>query len=43
MLLAIDTSTIRIGIALYDGTDVPGEFTWRSGFNHTVELAPAVN
>ena len=42
MLLAIDTSTARIGLALYDGTSVPGEFAWNSGLHHTQELAPAV-
>jgi tRNA threonylcarbamoyladenosine biosynthesis protein TsaB len=42
MLLAIDTSTARIGLALYDGTSVPGEFSWHSGLHHTQELAPAL-
>jgi tRNA threonylcarbamoyladenosine biosynthesis protein TsaB len=42
MLLAIDTSTAQIGLALYDGTSVPGEFVWRSGLHHTEELAPAL-
>jgi len=42
MLLAIDTSTTQIGLALYDGTSVPGEFVWRSGLHHTQELAPAL-
>ena len=42
MLLAIDTSTAQIGLALYDGTSVPGEFVWQSGLHHTQELAPAV-
>jgi tRNA threonylcarbamoyladenosine biosynthesis protein TsaB len=42
MLLAIDTSTARIGLALYDGTSVAGEFAWRSGLHHTQELAPAL-
>jgi tRNA threonylcarbamoyladenosine biosynthesis protein TsaB len=41
MLLAIDTSTAWIGLALYDGTSVPGEFVWHSGLHHTEELAPA--
>ena len=40
MLLAIDTSTAQIGLALYDGTSVPGEFVWHSGLHHTEELAP---
>jgi tRNA threonylcarbamoyladenosine biosynthesis protein TsaB len=42
MLLAIDTSTAQIGLALYDGTSVPGEFVWHSGLHHTEELAPAL-
>ncbi len=42
MLLAIDTSTAQIGLALYDGTSIPGEFTWRSDLHHTQELAPAL-
>ena len=42
MLLAIDTSTARIGLALYDGTSVPGEFIWHSGLHHTQELAPGL-
>lgn len=42
MLLAIDTSTAQIGIALYDGSSVPGEFVWHSGLHHTQELAPAL-
>lgn len=42
MLLAIDTSTRTVGIALYDGTRVLSESTWWSKDYHTVELAPAV-
>ena len=42
MLLAIDTSTAQIGLALYDGVLVPGEFVWHSGLHHTQELAPAL-
>src|SRR5258706_10422134 len=42
MLLAVDTSTTQVGLALYDGAQVIGEFAWRSGQRHTVELAPAV-
>lgn len=41
MLLAIDTSTTQIGLALYDGAQVISEYAWRSGHRHTVELAPA--
>jgi len=43
MLLAVDTSTTQMGIALYDGAQVFAEYAWRSGHRHTVELAPAVN
>lgn len=42
MLLAIDTSTRSVGVALYDGIQVIGETTWTSHDYHTVELAPAV-
>lgn len=43
MLLAVDTSTAQVGLALYDGAQVVGEFAWRSSRRHTVELAPAVS
>jgi tRNA threonylcarbamoyladenosine biosynthesis protein TsaB len=42
MLLAIDTSTRHIGVALYDGEQVRHEAVWVSRNNHTVELAPAI-
>lgn len=42
MLLAVDTSTTQMGLALYDGAQVLGEYAWRSGQRHTVELAPAI-
>lgn len=42
MLLAIDTSTVQTGLALYDGVQVIGEFCWRTRGRHTVELAPAL-
>ena len=42
MLLAVDTSTQWIGLALYDGADVLGEVVWQSRSHHTVELAPAI-
>jgi tRNA threonylcarbamoyladenosine biosynthesis protein TsaB len=42
MLLAIDTSTRIVGIALYDGEQVASEAIWTSRDHHTVELAPAV-
>ena len=43
MLLAVDTSTSQVGLALYDGAQVIGEFAWRSSQRHTVELAPAIS
>jgi tRNA threonylcarbamoyladenosine biosynthesis protein TsaB len=42
MLLAVDTSTRAIGVALYDGTWVLSEMTWISKNHHTIELAPTV-
>lgn len=43
MLLAVDTSTQWIGLALYDGSQVRGEISWATRHHHTVELAPAVS
>lgn len=43
MLLAIDTSTAQVGLALYDGTQVLGEMTWSTRQHHTTELAPALS
>jgi tRNA threonylcarbamoyladenosine biosynthesis protein TsaB len=43
MLLAVDTSTKQMGLALYDGAQVIGELLWHSRHYHTVELAPAVS
>ena len=42
MLLAVDTSTAQVGLAIYDGSQVISEYAWRSGQRHTVELAPAI-
>jgi tRNA threonylcarbamoyladenosine biosynthesis protein TsaB len=42
MLLAVDTSTRMVGVALYDGISVLSEVTWLSRNHHTVELGPAV-
>ena len=42
MLLAVDTSTPQIGLALFDGAQVLAESLWTSKARHTVELAPAV-
>jgi tRNA threonylcarbamoyladenosine biosynthesis protein TsaB len=43
MLLAVDTSTAQVGLALYDGTQVIGEMTWTTRQHHTTELAPALS
>ncbi len=42
MILALDTATRLISIALHDGAQVVAEHTWRTQDNHTIELAPAV-
>lgn len=42
MLLAVDTSTQSVGIALYDGSQFLCEESWISRQYHTVELANAV-
>jgi tRNA threonylcarbamoyladenosine biosynthesis protein TsaB len=42
MLLAVDTSTAQVGLAVYDDGQVIAEYAWRSSQRHTVELAPAV-
>lgn len=43
MLLAVDASTQWIGLALYDGARVMGEFTWLTHNHHSVELSPAID
>ncbi|MFN8418551.1 MAG: tRNA (adenosine(37)-N6)-threonylcarbamoyltransferase complex dimerization subunit type 1 TsaB [Anaerolineae bacterium] len=42
MLLAIDTSTRSLSLALYDGTQVIAEATWVTEGRHTVELMAAI-
>jgi tRNA threonylcarbamoyladenosine biosynthesis protein TsaB len=42
MLLAIDTSTAQIALALHDGTQVVAESIWYTHQHHTGELAPAL-
>ena len=42
VMLALDTSTRTVGIALYDGSRVLNESVWTSPDYHTVELSPAV-
>lgn len=41
-LLALDTSTRTVGMAVYNGIQVLSESIWFSQDHHTVELAPAV-
>lgn len=43
MLLAIDTSTAQVGLALYDGAQVLSEMIWTTRQHHTTELAPALS
>jgi tRNA threonylcarbamoyladenosine biosynthesis protein TsaB len=43
MLLALDSSTQSLGIALYDGQQIVAESLWHSKARHTVEIAPAVD
>jgi tRNA threonylcarbamoyladenosine biosynthesis protein TsaB len=42
MLLAIDTATRFLSLALHDGAEVHAEHTWQSDGQHTVELMPAI-
>jgi len=42
VLLAIDTSTRVMGLAIYDGSRLLCEASWACGDHHTVELAPAI-
>ncbi len=42
MLLAIDTSTRTLSLALHDGEQIVSELTWRSANYHTVELTPSI-
>lgn len=43
MLLAVDTSTAQVGLALYDGSQVLGEMMWTTRQHHTTELSPALS
>lgn len=43
MLLALDTATRVISLALHDGERVRYETTWHSANNHTIELYPAIS
>ena len=42
MLLAVDSSTQWIGLALYDGAMVISEMTWKTANHHSVEISPAI-
>jgi tRNA threonylcarbamoyladenosine biosynthesis protein TsaB len=42
MLLALDTATRLISLALHDGQTLLAESTWQSANTHTLELAPQV-
>ncbi len=42
MLLAIDTATRVLSLALHDGQEVIAESTWNTPSRHTVELAPGI-
>lgn len=42
MLLAIDTASRFISLALHDGHQLHFECTWHTLNNHTIELAPAI-
>jgi len=42
VLLAIDTATQWMSLALHDGRQIDYEATWRTHNNHTVELTPAI-
>jgi tRNA threonylcarbamoyladenosine biosynthesis protein TsaB len=42
ILIAVDTSTVQMGLALYDGSQVLAEALWRASLKHTVSLAPSL-
>lgn len=42
MLLAIDTATKMLGLALYDGETLLAEQMWRTGNKHNTILAPSI-
>lgn len=43
MLLAIDTATQVISLALHDGRSLLAEQSWHTANNHTLELTPAIH
>ena len=42
MLLAIDTATRLMSLALHDGENLIAEHTWQTPNRHTLELVPAI-
>jgi len=42
MLLAVDSSTQWMGLALYDGSITLSQMTWRSHHTHTIDLTSAI-
>jgi tRNA threonylcarbamoyladenosine biosynthesis protein TsaB len=42
MLLALDTATRTLSLALHDGAEIYAEYTWQTESHHTVELVPAI-
>jgi tRNA threonylcarbamoyladenosine biosynthesis protein TsaB len=42
MIVAFDTATRLISLALHDGQRIHYEITWHTAQHHTVELAPAI-
>jgi tRNA threonylcarbamoyladenosine biosynthesis protein TsaB len=42
LILAVDSATAAISLALHDGSAVISERTWRAPGHHTVELSPAL-
>lgn len=43
MILAIDTATRWLGLALHDSATILAEYGWHCANTHTVDLAPAVS
>jgi tRNA threonylcarbamoyladenosine biosynthesis protein TsaB len=43
MLLAIDSATRLLSLALHDGEQIASELTWHSANYHTVELTPSIS
>ncbi len=42
MLLAVDTSTSQLGLAIYHQNGLLAELTWQTKARHTTQLAPAL-